>query len=327
MNLICPDLFNTKLPPPCPFPGCVNCCSGPTSGRIIRYGYFRRSSDSRSVPRFRCLGCKRTFSRATVSLEFRQKKRRINFELSVLLGSQVTQRRAALILGVNRKTVDRRVPLLGLKCRAELEKDLESTPPAHEIQFDELETIEHTKLKPVSVPLAVDAKTRKILGFQVCQMPAKGLLAARSRHKYGPRADHRPAALNSLILNLKPWVMDATVFRSDSNPNYPALLKKHFPHQEHLQEISRRGSNVGQGEIKKGGFDPLFTLNHSCAMLRANVSRLARKTWSTTKRIARLSDHIAIFVWYFNTIYLPYQQRQGPVFRGTANSPQLEPRS
>jgi len=37
----------------------------------------------------------------------------------------------------------------------------------------------------------------------------------------------------------------------------------------HRTVKGRRGSIAGQGELKKIGFDPLFSLNHTCAMLRA----------------------------------------------------------
>nr|MBX2884857.1 hypothetical protein [Granulosicoccus sp.] len=53
--------------------------------------------------------------------------------------------------------------------------------------------------------------------------------------------------------------------------------------------------------LKKIGFDPLFAINHTFAMFRANVNRLIRKTWCTTKRVDRLEDHLAIFVSVFNT--------------------------
>jgi hypothetical protein len=57
---------------------------------------------------------------------------------------------------------------------------------------------------------------------------------------------------------------------------------------------------VGQGELKSGGFDPLFSFNHTAAMLRANINRLVRKTWCTTKRIDRLEAHIALYVQFHN---------------------------
>ena len=49
-----------------------------------------------------------------------------------------------------------------------------------------------------------------------------------------------------------------------------------------------------QGELKKRGKDPLFYINHTLAMLRANVNRLIRKTWCTTKDPAQLIYHLAI---------------------------------
>ena len=51
----------------------------------------------------------------------------------------------------------------------------------NDIQCDELQTIEHTKLKPLAVAVAVSKTERKILGFQVSSMPATGHLAKISR--------------------------------------------------------------------------------------------------------------------------------------------------
>jgi hypothetical protein len=57
---------------------------------------------------------------------------------------------------------------------------------------------------------------------------------------------------------------------------------------------------TGQGELKVGGFDPIFSLNHTCAMLRANINRLFRKTWCTTKKMEMLEHHLAIYALYHN---------------------------
>src|SRR5690606_21905894 len=131
-------------------------------------------------------------------------------------------------------------------------------------------------------------------------MPAKGKLAAISRKKNGPRPDLRPKALNELFKSLKPLVKADVQFKSDKNPMYPELLRRHFPFNHHEQFKGQRGSIVGQGELKKIRFDPLFSLNHTCAMLRANINRLFRKTWCTTKVPARLADHLAIYALYHN---------------------------
>jgi hypothetical protein len=44
----------------------------------------------------------------------------------------------------------------------------ESLEHITEIQCDELQTIEHTKLKPLSIAIAVSSTDRRIVGFIVC---------------------------------------------------------------------------------------------------------------------------------------------------------------
>lgn len=214
--------------------------------------------------------------------------------------------RAALILGTNPKTVARKLVFLGGISEAKLrsERELEARPLV-EIQFDELECYEHTKMKPLSIHLGVDGKTRKILSVQVSRMPAKGLLAEKSRKKYGSRKDERPHGLRSLMFQLKPWVGPKTLLRSDANPHYPAAVNQWFPDNKHQRDLSRRGRVDGYGELKKVGFDPLFSLNHTCAMLRDSIKRLARRTWCTTKRPDRLAHHLALYALFHNTTLLP----------------------
>ena len=65
-----------------------------------------------------------------------------------------------------------------------------------------------------------------------------------------------------------------------------------------------RGCVTGQGELKKLRFDPLFALNHTCAMLRANINRLFRRTWCTTKKKERLEQHLAVYMDFHNRILL-----------------------
>ncbi|HXH75974.1 MAG TPA: hypothetical protein VNJ08_13465, partial [Bacteriovoracaceae bacterium] len=79
----------------------------------------------------------------------------------------------------------------------------------------------------------------------------------------------------------------------------------YLPKGKHLTFKSERGCVAGQGELKKVRFDPLFIVNHTCAMFRANVNRLIRKTWCTTKDPQRLKDHLDIFMYFYNEIILP----------------------
>ena len=126
-------------------------------------------------------------------------------------------------------------------------------------------------------------------------MPAKGLLAKRARKKYGPRKDGRKRARRKLFSCLQQNILPAALIESDENPHYPPDVKEFFPTAHHQTYKGRRGCVVGQGELKEGGFDPLFSLNHTAAMLRANMNRLFRRTWCTTKKLTELDNHIAIY--------------------------------
>ena len=272
---------------------------------IVRNGTFFRKSDSRYIRRYYCRNCEKHFSLSTLSAAYHQKKRRITVPLKKLLCSGVSQRRAAKILGVNPKTVVRRFRYLAAQEKHAHQKWLKSeygNAPLSFIQFDDLETSEHTKCKPLSVTLAVDPFRRKILSFQVSQMAAKGLLVHKARQKYGHRKDQRPEGWEALMIELRPYVSRTATWTSDENPHYPKYLFKHHQDATHIQVKGGRGCIAGQGELKKLNYDPLFSLNHTCAMLRANLNRLFRRTWCTTKNKQGLLDHLALYVTYHNQV-------------------------
>jgi hypothetical protein len=245
-----------------------------------------------------------TFSQATFQKCFRQRKRHLNGEILKLLCSGVSQRRLALLLGIDRKTVVRKFLFLSLRIRDLNKRKFENLKPVEHIQFDDLETFEHTKCKPLSVTLAVDQKTRRILGFRVSQMPAKGHLARVSLKKYGPRRDFRSEGRKSLFAKLSEKLLPEGTIDSDSSPHYSEDVKRFFLNANHRAFLGQRGAIVGQGELKKVRFDPLFSINHTFAMLRANINRLYRKTWCTTKVPQRLSCHIELYAYYHNEVLL-----------------------
>ena len=275
------------------------------AGRIVRNGSFYRTSDRKKIQRYKCALCGVNFSQATNSANFGQKKRQLNEKILEGFSSKVSQRRLAILLKTSRTTVSRKLKYLGRQCAHKNLLDRIFRAQAFcEVQFDDLETIEHTKMKPVSVTMMVEKHTRYIVGFEVARMPAKGLLAKRAVKKYGYRKDERATARDRLFRRLKPLIADCAIIQSDEHPHYPRSVKKHFPKAKHVTTKGRRGCVVGQGELKAGGFDPLFSLNHTYAMCRDNINRLVRKTWATTKDILCLCDHIEIYVYYHNQVLI-----------------------
>ncbi len=267
---------------------------------VVKFGSFYRSSDRKHVQRFVCRKCKLYFSVATLSTCYRQKKRQFNHRVATLLAAEVSLRECHRILKVNRKTVARKLVFMGERAKLKLEMLNRRRHQTQTMEFDDMETFEHTKCKPLSIILAVESKSRWILGFEVSQMPAKGLLTRRAFKKYGYREDHRADGREKLFSRINFYVAENALIKSDQNPHYLEDVRKYFPKAEHIAYKGRDACVVGQGELKKIGFDPLFSLNHTCATLRARMSRLIRKTWCTTKKPKMLDLHLALVALHHN---------------------------
>ena len=268
-----------------------------------KYGTFKRKSDSRIIQRFKCNCCNKTYSHALKDPAYNHNKRRLNIALKKLLASNISMRRAAIILGVSRTTIARKLIYLGSLCKKEHESFLLGYDKALErIQFDELQTLEHTKCKPLSVAVAIEPNTRKILGFEVARMPATGHLARISRKKYGIRPDNRRKSLRRLFKQIAHTVSDQTTLISDEHPYYKPIINRLFPYSTYVQHKGNSATVSGQGELKRNARDPLFYINHTLAMLRANINRLIRRTWCTTKCPKRLRDHLNIYMSVHNTL-------------------------
>jgi len=209
-------------------------------------------------------------------------------------------RRAAKLLGIDRKTVARKVPYFAAQAKQLLAESTVDQGPSREIYIDELITFEHTRCKPVAVCMAV-SKERKILSLAVSPMPAIGKhLQKISLKKYGKRPNLRRKGVKSCLSSIQGQVSPETSFISDEEPSYLGLIRASFPKNEHRTFPSKRAVIAGQGELKDHSFDPLFAINHTFAMVRANLARLARRTWVTTKKIERLEDFLYIYAAFHN---------------------------
>src|SRR5688500_16757887 len=115
-------------------PKCPHCAAEPldSTGRrnVHRIGSFHRRSDGRDVQRFLCKHCRRSFSHATFSPCYRQKKRHKNGTVRVLLSSGVSQRRIALITKLTRNTVVNKLLFLAAQAERLLKVSNEEYPLA-----------------------------------------------------------------------------------------------------------------------------------------------------------------------------------------------------
>ncbi len=281
---------------------CPRCAA--TRRSWVRDGFYSRLDDAKRIQRWLCKQCGKKFSSATFKPTYRQKKRRINSTVRFGFGSNLCQRDIAELVGVNVKTIAARLIWQAKLSRAKNQRYIQAFIAKHgdikTVQFDDLVTFEHTNCKPLTVPIAVVDGYRVPLGFGIASIPAFGRLAAIARKRYGKRADHSRATRDALVQQLTQILPENVAFKTDGHTHYPIVIDKHFPKAKHTVHKSERGSVVGQGELKKTRFDPLFSVNHSFATMRAKINRLNRRTWCTTKLPERLADHIDIFIDVFS---------------------------
>ena len=285
---------------PCPSECCKN--QNPLSALVRKYGSYVRKSDRKTIQRFHCLRCKTHFSSATASRAYGQKKRHLNHSIYLLFCHHLTQRDISRLLKIHLVTVARKLKFLGLRSMELNAKYLKTLPEAElqNIQFDDLITFEHSKLKQVSVSLIVSHRSRKILGVRASQIPTSGPNSEFAKRKYGIRINDHPKTLRGLFIDLKGIIPETAHFDSDSHRDYTPIVREVFPRARHEHHKSERAIIAGQGEMKKVQFDPLFSVNHTCAMLRARISRLIRRTWATTKKIEALNWHLQVYAHFHN---------------------------
>lgn len=101
-----------------------------------------------------------------------------------------------------------------------------------------------------------------------------------------------PALLRSLRTVLKPGATLVT----DAHPSYSKWILPTLPGVQHI----KHKSIISKLAQKSDERDPLFAINLTFAKLRNDLARLGRKTWTTTKTIKGLEQHLWLWVAWTN---------------------------
>ncbi|MCW5156454.1 hypothetical protein [Burkholderia cenocepacia] len=270
--------------------------SGTPKDWFVKIGYYKPKTTNQKTPRYKCKSCGKSFSTHTNKSTAWQKKPEINKMLFKLLVSGVSLRRASAILDVEYNTIVKHFGYLAKQCQ-ELHKEHLKTIKTSFVMVDEMETFLHARPKALSVPMVVRVKTGEILGFAVAKMPAKGKLAQIGVQKYAWTTDERAIKFQSMLLTLKPCFKDTITIKSDGNSSYPKWIRNQIPHAK-TEQVLPSDEKIVDEQGKE--FDQLFAINNTFAKMRHDMNRLARKTWSTTKAIHGLENHIWLYVAWIN---------------------------
>ena len=139
-------------------------------------------------------------------------------------------------------------------------------------------------------------------GKTCSQATGTACFGQNKRRVNSKRIDGRKRAMLALFSELREVLSEDAELTSDKKTSYPGWLRQVSPTWRHIRVKGRKPCHVGQGELKEGGYDPLFYLNHTCAMIRDSVKRLARRSWCTTKKMENLANHLDIYRDFHNEV-------------------------
>ena len=220
----------------------------------------------------------------------------LNSKLADLLSRGSSIRDSARILGLTYRNAYLKFLWLAEQSRL---KNSVIKYNAKVVQFDEMETIHHTKCKPLTIALMV-SENYELLEAQVAEIPAKGRLSQFSVKKYGKRLDKSHEALSLCFGHLAQKLESSPIkMMSDAKPGYRKFVRKYFEntlYETHSRANKDRHRDRLHEKAERRVFDPMFAVNQKCAKLRASVRRLTRRSWCTTKKVENLQGHLEIFM-------------------------------
>ncbi|RYZ76832.1 MAG: hypothetical protein EOP04_31615 [Proteobacteria bacterium] len=152
------------------------------------------------------------------------------------------------------------------------------------------------KRNPASISIAVNEESGRILAINVAWMPLKGRLVEKMNREGIPfpeYQDQRPSAYDASFKAINSQAMGYPItVVTDGYPSYPGYVKRNVE-KNPIHQVSLRNASADH--------DPMFWLNHVCARIRADLSRMGRKTWCVSRSIEALQHHLNIFMEFFNS--------------------------
>lgn len=100
-----------------------------------------------------------------------------------------------------------------------------------------------------------------------------------------------------MLIDIKHCLTESPTIKSDGNTSYPKWIKHQIPNAQ-TEQVLPSDEKIVNEQGKE--FDQLFAINNTFAKMRHDMNRLARKTWSTTKAIHGLENHIWLYVAWIN---------------------------
>lgn len=288
----------------CPYPRCRQ-FADPEPDFCTRHGSYKPRCRSHPVPRFRCKTCRRTFSRQTFRMDYRDHRPHLNGRLYELLVSGVGLRQSSRILRLSPRCLQLKARKIGRHLRRLNRNVLRRLTEDANLQMDELETYEGRRnTRPLSVPVLIEAKSRFIIWAESATIRPRGTMTkqrlkaiAEDERRFGRRVDRSQRSVRRTLQRAVPLVehLRQVVVSSDEKTSYVELIKQAFGGKRIVHQRTN-------SKFARGTWNPLFPINHTEAMTRDQMGRLRRESWLVSKRRRYLDIALHVFIAYRNLV-------------------------
>ncbi|MFT5291146.1 MAG: transposase-like protein, partial [Planctomycetota bacterium] len=291
-------------PPRCPNRACTNHLF-PAPKFYAHHGSFKPKCRPWSVPRYRCKTCKKTFSRQTFRMDYRDHRPDLNIRLFRSLASGVGVRQTARNLQLSLsctelkyRKIARHLRRQNLNLRGPLPKD-------SELVFDELETYETRRnTRPLSIPILVERKHRYVIWAEAAPIRPRGKMSKDRKSaveqenlRFGPRKDTSARSIARVLKRGADLVRnhEKVTLLSDEKSSYPKHARKAFG-------AARLVHKKTNSKVARMIWNPLFPVNHEEAMMRDLLGRLRRESWLVSKKRRYLDLGLHLWMAYRNYV-------------------------
>ena len=294
------------VPPRCPNVGC-EAHHRPQKGFFRKSGCYGAACHARPVQRFRCKSCRRSFSLQTFRASRGDRRPECNEPLLRLLVSGVGLRKAAEMLGLDLHSVQRKKRKLGATCEQIHRNLCKQLPEGRAFVLDEEETYERLSIRPLTVPLVVEAESWFVVAAtagSIRRLAARGSKRRARQERdellHGRRADESNACVALVLGELARRTTGQLTLHTDQKRSYQTIGKRLMP--------GRLLHLTTSGKAPRNQANPLFPINSTIAISRCYCSRLRRRSWLVSKKKERLQNHLHVFIAYRNYVRRRFQR-------------------
>jgi hypothetical protein len=285
----------------CPHEDCQFHLHAPP-GFCISWGSYQPQCRDEPVPRYRCRGCGRTFSRQTFRHDYYERRPRDNVRLFELLSSGVGYRQSGRLLHMSVHGAQYKARKIARTCQHLHRNVSAQLPGGRTFLLDEEETYEQKSIRPLTMPVLIERESWFVVATAVGSIRRRAKRGTRrwqlqeqDEQKHGQRPDQSRQCVEAVLRELDRRLDGQDlVLQTDEKSSYVTLARQVFGDRVQHERTP--------GRLPRTTYNPLFPINTTLAMTRDNVSRLRRRSWLVSKKGKYLELHMGIFTVYRNYV-------------------------